>query len=101
MKKILYGFMNMVFGYFTIPFLFIGYLFGTNTSKGRGVYNPEGEMFIPVGITMLLMVVAVLINQIMLIIRKRKDKKEMVLVRYSANICYIVGIMLCVYWLYF
>lgn len=56
MKKILLVLKNIlwtVIGFFFIPFSVLGFLLATNTTKGIGVYNEDGKLFIPVGILLL------------------------------------------------
>lgn len=96
-RKKFFGILNLVCGCVTVPYLISGFLYATNTLKGVDVYNPDGEIFIPLGIIMLLIVVAFVVNQIIMIIRRKKSKSaERFLFKYSNNFLYIVGILLSV-----
>lgn len=94
-KAMLYAIINVVLGFITPYLSFVGFLFTTNSSKGWGINNPDGVMFIPVGIIMLLVVVAIIIKQISMIIRDKKSQKK---VKYINNIAYIIGIIWFVLW---
>lgn len=94
-KAMLYAIINVVLGFIT-PFLSVlGFRLATNSLKGWDVYDPDGAMFIPVGIIMLLIVVAIIIKQISMIIRDKKSQKKD---KYINNIAYIIGIVCFVLW---
>ena len=100
MKKILLVLKNIlwtVIGFFFIPFSVLGFLLATNTTKGIGVYNEDGKLFIPVGILLLaILIVFCTIRIVRLVKTKMPEKKKEII---SCG-CFISGILVyLIYWL--
>lgn len=87
---------NLIVGLLSIPMTFLGYILMTNSSKGSNVQNDDGLLFIPLGILILLVSLAVLIfNIIYPVLQKKKGK----MVSYLPLVFYLSGIVAyLLYW---
>ena len=76
-----------------IPLAGLGFILGTNSSKGWGVTNDDGIMFIPFGIILLLCAIAILAYYLFGF-RFKKDKKLVnILKKRIPSVCFLFGIV--------
>lgn len=92
-KKVLLSFLGILSGYLLIPLVGLGVILITNSSKGWGVTDKDGIMFIPFGIILLLCAITILVLYL-LGFRMKKDKKFSTYIkRRITNVCFLLGIV--------
>lgn len=94
LKKGIIGVGNTVLGYLTIPGLLIGFLLATNSSKGWGVENKDGQIFIPLGILLLIVFVLLVIIKLFKSVKRIKNRSDNFYFRYIQNNLFFVGMMI-------
>lgn len=93
LKTVFLSFLGILSGYLLIPLAGLGVILGTNSSKGWGVTDEDGIMFIPFGIILLLCTIITLVLYI-LGFRLKKDKKFSAYIKKRIpNVCFLVGIV--------
>lgn len=85
---------NLIVGLLSIPMTFLGYILMTNSSKGSNVQNDDGLLFIPLGILILLVSLAVLIFNIIYPVLQKKERQNGIIsaigILFVGNCCLFV-----------
>ena len=92
-KIVLSYILNLSAGYWFEQLCIIGFLLTTNSTKGWNVANEDGIMFIPVGIIILLVTIAVFIAQIVKIYNYERGKGQNKLFRYIKPAAFMTGLV--------
>ena len=94
LKKGIIGVGNTVLGYLTIPGLLIAFLLATNSSKGWGIVNKDGQIFIPLGILALIGFALLVIIKIFKSIKTTKNGANDFYSRFIGNNLFFAGMMI-------
>ena len=100
MKKALFVVKNILtaaVGFFTVPLFILGFLLATNSAKGFGTYDPDGMLFIPLGIVVLAALIAFLVLRIVKLAKAKMPEKKKEIICYG---CYAAGLAVyMIYWI--
>lgn len=76
--KLIKAVLNLASGYLLIPITDLGFVLATNSLKGWGVRDDDGELFVPLGIVLLIISIAIIVTCIVRLIFaiKKKNGKD-------------------------
>lgn len=74
-KALIFCIVSFLLGYLSFQTIPIAWLLATNTMKGK-VNNPEGELFIPLGIFLFLLILIVTIGFYFILYKNIKSEKK-------------------------